>query len=117
MKRIAAAFVGCLLVCGCSHHDGATFQTLTMDWQPDIPDAGLTNHCLIIRTFTSASSGTEQTNVDSLDEAANILGKYGWQLVSTENKGDIKSYHMSRLAREDGKTFTLEIYNSAWNKP
>ena len=81
-----------------------------------MPTADLTNHCVIIRTVTGSTTNVVQTNVDSLDQAANILGQYGWQLVSTGTKNDTASWHLQRQVREDGKTFMLVLYDSKWNK-
>jgi hypothetical protein len=43
------------------------------------------------------------TNVDSLDQAANIVGKYGWELVSTETVNGETIYHMKRKAQRNGQ--------------
>ena len=60
---------------------------------------GLTNHTLIIK-FTDRQNIL--TNVGSLDQAASILGQYGWEFVSSESSGDETVYHMKRQARKDG---------------
>jgi len=50
---------------------------------------------------------TEYSDVASLDGAADILGQYGWHLVSTESSDMSETWHMERQAREDGKQFSL----------
>jgi PBP1b-binding outer membrane lipoprotein LpoB len=120
MKTFASILIGSVFLIGCSRQatkqPETKYETLTLNWENEIPDGDLTNHCVIIRTVTSSATNVVQTNVDSLDQAANILGQYGWGFVSTEIKNDTKSYHLQRQVREDGKTFMLVLYDSKWNK-
>ena len=52
-----------------------------------------------------AKGGPIQTNVDSLDEAANIVGQYGWELVNTGVENGDKVYYMKRRAQKYGDFF------------
>jgi hypothetical protein len=114
--------LGCsLFLLGCSRQKppqaDEKFETLTVAWQSEVPSAGITNHCLFIWTVANSKTNVEQLDVNSLDQAGNILGKYGWKLVSTDSAGSVPSWHFERRARDDGKIFTLEVYNPAWNQP
>jgi hypothetical protein len=107
------------VLAGCSRQAASSadkkYESITLEWQSEMPDVGLTNHCLIVRTMASAGTSLEQKDVSSLDDAANVLGQYGWKLVSSDSKGDDQIYHMERQSRDDGKTFSLILYNAAWN--
>jgi len=97
MKTLAFTLCGLFLLCGCSEK----FQTKTMEW--DTSNLLYTNQNLVIY----ASSGPIQTNVDSLDQAANILGQYGWEFVNSDTEGDKQVYHMKRQARKECDFFLI----------
>ena len=45
------------------------------------------------------------TNVASIQEALNILGQYGWELVQVEPDNGGKIYHVKRIEQPQGKFF------------
>jgi PBP1b-binding outer membrane lipoprotein LpoB len=104
MKTFASILLGSLLLFGCSRQDsskqGVKYQTEKLEsW----PYKDFTNYALQISFADKAKN--IQTNVDSLDQAANILGQYGWELVSSETANDHETYHMKRQMRDDGCGF------------
>jgi hypothetical protein len=111
MKTIASILVGSILLLGCSRQSSQPvnpaeikYETKTMEWREEsdtMRALGFTNHALII--FFTDKTKNIATNVDSLDQAANILGQYGWEFASSDVKGDRTVYHMKRQARKDGR--------------
>jgi len=100
MKTFASILVGSALLLGCSQHE-VKYQTGTLEWEEDsaiLSSFGASNHTLII--YSTIKTQNIYTNVDSLDQAANILGQYGWELVSSESVNDRKTYHMKRQVQE-----------------
>ncbi|MGD0206367.1 MAG: hypothetical protein ABSC89_02005 [Verrucomicrobiota bacterium] len=93
MKTQIAIFLASLLLFGCSQEK---FETKTMSW--DTKSLFYTNQNLVI----FAKGGPIQTNVDSLDQAANILGQYGWEFVNSDTENGEKVYHMKRRAQKTG---------------
>lgn len=45
------------------------------------------------------------TNVASIQEALNIIGQYGWELVQVEPDNGGKIYHVKRIEQPLGKFF------------
>jgi hypothetical protein len=98
MKTFASVLLGSSLLFGCSQEK---FETKTMSW--DTGSRFYTNQSLEIFT----KEGPIQTNVDSLDQAANIVGQYGWELVNADVENGEKVYHMKRKAQKDGGFFLM----------
>jgi hypothetical protein len=98
MKISTSFLVGSFLLFGCSQEK---FETKTMSW--DTKSLFYTNQNLEI----FAKGGPIQTNVDSLDQAANILGQYGWELASTGVENGETVYHMKRRAQKTGDFFLM----------
>ena len=121
MKTFVLILFGSILLLGCSRQSPKPpqeikYETMSMDWAEEDDTArslGFTNHCLLVMTKTSTETNSAAIDVSSLDDAANILGRYGWELVSTETKGNPGIYHMKRQVREDGKKFILTSASAA----
>jgi hypothetical protein len=96
MKTFTLTLFILIVITGCSEK----IQNATMSWDTD----GLVYKNQTLNIF--CDSGPIQTNVDSLDEAASILGQYGWEFVSSETQNGEETYHMKRQARTDC-TFVL----------
>jgi hypothetical protein len=103
MKVFVSILFCTVLLFGCSKPPTEIkYETKTMDWMKEndaVRMLGLTNHTLIIH-FSDKKDIL--TNVDSLDQAANILGEYGWEFVSSEVNDGTTVYHMKRQASKDG---------------
>jgi hypothetical protein len=84
------------LTCGCEQQK---FETKTISW--DTKSLFYTNQNLVI----FAKEGPIQTNVDSLDQAANILGQYGWEFVNSDTENGEKVYHMKRRVQKTGEFY------------
>jgi len=101
--------LGSILLFGCSQQ--APKQQQEIKYQTgklaSWPYKDFTNYALLI-TFADKTKNI-QTNVDSLEQAANVLGQYGWELVSSETVNNCETYHMKRQTREDGCTFVLGL--------
>jgi hypothetical protein len=95
MKAFIVALTAAILVCGCDHEK---FENQKMTWYGSFS----TNAMLIIY----AKGGPIQTNVDSLDQAANILGQYGWEFVNTGVEDGDKVFYMKRHVQKYG-SFSL----------
>ncbi|MGA2240895.1 MAG: hypothetical protein ABSH11_02505 [Verrucomicrobiota bacterium] len=109
MKTFASMLLGSILLFGCSQQ--APKQQQEIKYQTgklaSWPYKDFTNYALLI-TFADKTKNI-QTNVDSLEQAANVLGQYGWELVSSETVNNCETYHMKRQTREDGCTFVLGL--------
>jgi hypothetical protein len=93
IKTFALVLFGSFPLFGCSQEK---FETKTMSWDSSLL---YTNQNLII----FAKGGPIQINVDSLDQAANIVGQYGWELVNSDVENGEKVYHMKRREQKDGE--------------
>jgi len=118
MKTILVILCGLILAVGCSRQSSnqpaaqpnVQYETLTLDWLIEnqaATDLGFTNHCLDIITDTDTKTNSDYTDVYSLEDTANILGKYGWYLVAVGNDGMHETWYMERQARADKKRFAL----------
>jgi hypothetical protein len=98
MKFLASAIFATCVLCGCGQEN--KFQTASISWWP-----GATNLELTI----SANNAQITTNIDSLEQGANILGQYGWQLVSVTGDSDANRvfYMKRRYQGSDTCTVTL----------
>ena len=109
MKTFVSILLGLVMLAGCSRHSSqpveVKYETITLTWLSDT--AIEPNHSLVIRTVTATATNLDATDVSTLDQAANMLGQYGWKLVSTETKGNWDTWHMQRQDRGDGKQFYL----------
>jgi hypothetical protein len=92
IKTIAPVMLCSVLLLGCSQE----YETQEMRW--DTSSLLYTN-----QTLTVFGSSMISTNVDSLDQAANIIGKFGWELVNTEAVNGETVYHMKRKAQRNGE--------------
>jgi hypothetical protein len=105
MKTFVSILLGSILLLGCSQQ--ASKQQQEIKYQTgkleSWPYKDFTNYALQI-SFADKTKDI-QTNVDSLDQAANILGQYGWELVSSETANGHETYHMKRQMRDDGCGF------------
>ncbi|HTR40109.1 MAG TPA: hypothetical protein VMH87_00650 [Pseudomonadales bacterium] len=105
MKASAIIFFGMVaaLLCGCSQEKS---QVGSMIWPGDATNCQLSvivNHAVIT------------TNVDSLEQAANILGQYGWQFTSAGTSGGDREFFMTRQYHsDDASSFTL--LDSSWTQ-
>jgi hypothetical protein len=98
MKTFIAILASAFLICGCGQ---AKFESGQLSWSLDA--VLYTNQNLII----FAKGGPIQTNVDSLDQAENILGQYGWELASTDVENGDRVYHMKRRQQEYGRFYLI----------
>ncbi|MGA3267080.1 MAG: hypothetical protein ABSE16_09680 [Verrucomicrobiota bacterium] len=98
-KTFASIFLSSVLLLGCSRPAEIKYQTGTLEsWRWN----NFTNYTL----FVNCTYSHFQTNVDTLDQAANILGQYGWELVNSETVGGREVYHLKRQIRDgDGCDF------------
>ena len=92
------------LLCGCAKPEKAVqlkFQAGHLEWWTDdeLRTFGKTNLSLLV----FAPDGLMETNVESLDEAADILGQYGWEFTGAQFKGNHEIYYMRRQATNDCK--------------
>ena len=88
MKTLAAIFFAACLLSGCGQDKS---QTVSLAWWN-----GYTNLSLTI----TAPNVQVITNVDTLEQAANILGQYGWQTVSVTGNDDAsRVMYLKRLYR------------------
>jgi dissimilatory sulfite reductase (desulfoviridin) alpha/beta subunit len=107
MKTACIILAVAALLCGCNKPaapaatEPAKYETGTIAmWDSDsMRDLGYTHHTLMIWT----KSGIIKTNVETLDHAANILGQYGWELVSAATDGHQEIYHLKRQSQAKGQ--------------
>jgi len=112
MKILASILIGLVLLSGCSKPPkDVKYETMKLDWFNDA--AIVPNHCLVITTKTGAATKVEAIDVATIDQAAEILGQYGWKFVSSETDGYSKIYHMQRQSPGDGKKFDLCGFSAA----
>lgn len=76
MKHLAAIIIAAFLLCGCGRDH---FQTQSFAWW---------NGCTNLQLNIIYKSVYTKTNVDTLEQAVNILGQYGWQLTSVTGDND-----------------------------
>jgi hypothetical protein len=98
MKKSVAIFCGAFVICGCRQNK---YETQEMTWYGDIS----TNMHLIV----SGKDGVLETNVDSLDQAANIVGQYGWEFVNSDVENGDQVYHMKRRIPKDAMYGTFSL--------
>jgi hypothetical protein len=111
-KTFASIFLSSVLLLGCSRPAEIKYQTGTLEsWRWN----NFTNYVLLV-TFADKTQSF-RTNVDTLDQAANILGQYGWELVNSETVGGREVYHLKRQARSDGCDFVLSPNIDASRNP
>jgi hypothetical protein len=104
MKTHIAILCAAFVVCGCGqatqkqpvHANGnqnsERFEFAKMYWTH-----GATNGTLLIRTKASLV----QTNVSTLEYAADIVGQYGWEFVQRYDDGTHEIFCMKRRAQTD----------------
>lgn len=104
MKTIVTILSFAIFVFGCGRETGREkFEVAKMTWRSDVS----TNSQLIIY---DANGGKLKTTVDSLDEAANLLGQHGWEFVSTDVEGGNRVYYMRRHSQKDGEFVLIPNY-------
>jgi hypothetical protein len=105
MKNYISILCTSLMVCGCGQenqsHSGQAngnqnserFEFSEMYWVH-----GATNGTMLIQTDT----GQVQTNVSTLDYAADIAGQYGWEFVQKYDDGTHEIFYMKRRSQTYG---------------
>lgn len=97
MKKQLALFAVCAgLLAGC----GKTYQVGTLEWV----DLTKTNTLAVFTTH-----GPITTNVTSVEQAANILGQYGWEVVARDGRV------MTLKRSGSGNSFTLNVCMDEFN--
>jgi hypothetical protein len=107
MKKTISILAAALL-CGCKPSTPpppAKYETgsMTMYNSDTMATLGYSHYTLNICN----KSGNIETNVATLDRAANILGQYGWEFVSSSIDRMGETYHLKRQAQADGYYFYL----------
>lgn len=115
MKKLLCLTLAAALLCSCrkeavSEHEQkppTQYETESISmWDSEtMHTLGYTNYTLLI--FERES--TLKKEVVSLDAAANILGQYGWEFISSENEGHRETYHLKRQYQIYG-TFDLSAH-------
>lgn len=92
MKTLSSLMLAAVLLAGCDK----PYQAGRLEWS----DLTKTNTLAIFTTH-----GPISTNVTSVEQAANILGQYGWEVVSSDPGGRA----MTLKRRGNGNQFVLNV--------
>lgn len=109
LVKICLATICLAALCGCGKKSETAappspqFEAAKLEFYPadKMKILGQTHYRLIY----DLNRTQMQTNISSFEQAANILGQFGWELVSSETVDGNRVYHLKRQKQPDGKFF------------